>query len=78
MAWNEVLAALGIMVTIGLKHWDDVKARRKVAEAINERDQRLLFVLIEHRPHTHGETEHSQVLKVEGIRYPAVKFNGHS
>ncbi len=69
-----LLTILGIVVPLIISQW---WVHRQNSEAIKVRDQKLFFVLGEHIPHTHGETEKDEALTVAGIKYPNMKFNGH-
>ena len=78
IAWSgeALVSAAAVICTIWWKHRDDQKERAAVAQAIRDRDQKLSFVLKEHKPHTHTETEKGETLTTNGLRYPNVTING--
>jgi hypothetical protein len=51
------------------------RAAQKVSDAITKRDDKLMYVLKEHMPHTHCEDE-DEPLYGKGIRYPKIELNG--
>ena len=78
IAWSgEALVSAGaVILSLYFKHREDKKERAGVAQAIRDRDQKLTFILNEHKPHTHTETDEDEPLIQKNIRYPSVKING--
>lgn len=73
--------AVPIILSLGLQQYflhrkgekEKNVAADKVAEAITKRDDKLMYILKEHTPHSHVEGE-GEPLTEPGIRYPKIPF----
>ena len=84
MAWDgeSIVAGIGIIASLGWQQWalhrssqkERAMESKKVAEAIEKRDERLEFILQEHPLHSHVEDDTESCLRPAGIRYPRTKM----
>ncbi len=74
--FGNVVAVVTVLLALLGMHRSNKKDRAEVADQLRKRDEKWLFILSEHMPHSHTETDPKEPLTRDGIRYPHIKFNG--
>lgn len=83
MSWDgeSIVAAIGVVATLGFQQWTLHRATqrereadaKKVADAIDRRDERFDIILQEYPLHRHREDATESCLRPSGIDFPKAK-----